>query len=58
MISNRAFGDALRSARANRRAYFLATHPYREKPERLRCFEDWILSEVAIVETRLAVPAA
>jgi LysR family glycine cleavage system transcriptional activator len=41
-----------------RRAYFLATHPHREKPERLRCFEDWILSEAAIVETRLAVPAA
>ena len=41
-----------------KRAYFLATHPYREKPERMRCFEDWILSEAAIVETRLAVPAA
>jgi LysR family glycine cleavage system transcriptional activator len=41
-----------------KRAYFLATHPHREKPERLRYFEDWILSEAAIVETRLAVPAA
>ena len=28
-----------------KRAYFLATHPDREKPARLRAFEEWILSE-------------
>lgn len=35
-----------------KRAYFLATHPHREKPARLRAFEDWILSEAAVVEQR------
>ena len=41
-----------------RRAYFLATHPHREKPARLRAFEDWILGEAAIVERRLAAAIA
>jgi LysR family transcriptional regulator, glycine cleavage system transcriptional activator len=35
-------------------AYFLATHPHREKPASLRAFEDWILNEAAVVEDRLA----
>ncbi len=35
-------------------AYFLATHPSREKPARLRAFEDWILREAAAVEARLS----
>ncbi len=35
-------------------AYFLATHPHREKPASLRAFEDWILNEAAIVERRLS----
>jgi LysR family glycine cleavage system transcriptional activator len=34
--------------------YFLATHPDREKPARLRAFEEWILREAAIVERRRA----
>jgi LysR family transcriptional regulator, glycine cleavage system transcriptional activator len=41
-----------------KRAYFLATHPGREKPARLRSFEDWILEESAIVEKRLSAFAA
>lgn len=36
-----------------KRAYFLAARPYKEKPARLRSFEDWILREAAIVENRL-----
>jgi LysR family transcriptional regulator, glycine cleavage system transcriptional activator len=39
-------------------AYFLATHPHREKPACLRVFEDWILSEAAIVERRLSAALA
>ena len=39
------------------RAYFLATHPNREKPPSLRAFEDWILGEAAITEGRLSAPA-
>lgn len=37
-----------------KRAYFLATHPHREKPARLRAFEEWILREAAVVEHRLS----
>jgi LysR family glycine cleavage system transcriptional activator len=36
-----------------KRAYFLATHPNREKSESLRAFEDWILREADTVERRL-----
>ena len=46
------------TARADR-ARLLPRHPaHRQKPARLRAFEDWIMPEAAIVETRLAVPAA
>ncbi|HEX2117327.1 MAG TPA: transcriptional regulator GcvA [Alphaproteobacteria bacterium] len=41
-----------------KRAYFLATHPHREKPARLRAFEEWILSEAAVVEQRLSASMA
>lgn len=37
-----------------KRAYFLATPPHREKPARLRAFEEWILGEAAVVEQRLS----
>jgi LysR family glycine cleavage system transcriptional activator len=43
---------------ATRRAYFLATHPHREKPARLRDFEAWILKEAAVVERRLSASMA
>jgi LysR family glycine cleavage system transcriptional activator len=42
---------------ATKRAYFLATHPNREKSESLRAFEDWILREADTVERRLLVSA-
>ncbi len=38
---------------ATSRAYFLATHPNREKSGSLRAFEDWILRESETVERRL-----
>jgi LysR family glycine cleavage system transcriptional activator len=41
-----------------KRAYFLATHPHREKPARLRAFEEWILREAAIVGDRLSASVA
>ncbi len=41
-----------------KRAYFLATQPHREKPARLRAFEEWILREAAVVEHRLAASMA
>jgi LysR family transcriptional regulator, glycine cleavage system transcriptional activator len=43
---------------ATKRAYFLATHPHREKPARLQAFEQWILSEAAVVEHRLSASMA
>jgi LysR family transcriptional regulator, glycine cleavage system transcriptional activator len=41
-----------------RRAYFLGTDPRREKPARLRAFEEWILREAAVVEERLSAAMA
>lgn len=41
-----------------KRAYFLATHPHREKATRLQAFEQWILSEAAVVEHRLSASMA
>lgn len=40
-----------------RHAYFMATHPHREKPASLRAFETWILREAAVVERRLSSSA-
>jgi LysR family glycine cleavage system transcriptional activator len=34
------------------RAYFLAAHPTRLQPERVRAFEEWIVKEAAIAESR------
>lgn len=34
------------------RAYFLATHPTRVQPERVLAFEDWIVKEAALAESR------
>jgi LysR family glycine cleavage system transcriptional activator len=39
-------------------AYFLATHPHREKSAPLRAFEAWILNEAAVVEQRLSSASA
>jgi len=36
------------------RAYYLATYPNREKSPSLRSFEDWLLSEAAITESKLS----
>jgi LysR family glycine cleavage system transcriptional activator len=38
------------------RAYFLAYHPSRPKPERLEAFEAWVLDEAAKVESRFSLP--
>lgn len=37
-----------------KRAYFLASHPNRAKPARVRAFEEWVVSEAAVVERRLS----
>ncbi|GHU39088.1 LysR family transcriptional regulator [Betaproteobacteria bacterium] len=66
MVAQYAFvEDDLRSGRLispfpirvpTKRAYFLAYHPGRPKPERLEAFEAWVLDEAAKVESRFPLP--